>query len=103
MWLQCYSPQTKVDPYYGSIPPAEDLKAAVSPGKVMATILWGIHRIILIDFKPCAAVLTAFTYQVMLHALRKHCHVGGLACFHEISCYCIIVLDKYTAETIVTA
>ena len=37
---------------------------------------------------------TAFTCQAMLNAVRKQFHVRGLACFPEVSCCGIIMLDS---------
>jgi hypothetical protein len=51
-------------------------------------------KIILVGFKPRGAMPTASTCQAMLNALRKQFHVRALACFPEVSCCGIIMLDN---------
>jgi hypothetical protein len=51
-----------------------------SPEKVMATIFWDMHRVLLVDFIPCGAMISAGYYQGTPTGLKEavHCKRPGL-------------------------
>jgi hypothetical protein len=45
-------------------------KKTTSPGKVMATVFWDMHGVILVDFTPRGAMINASSYQGTLIGLK---------------------------------
>jgi hypothetical protein len=57
--------------------------------------LWDIRGIVLIDFMPCSATVTAVPVRRCYSALTKQHNIRGLACLLDMSCYCTIMLAAY--------
>jgi hypothetical protein len=44
-------------------------KTVQSPGKVMATVLWDVHGVLLVDFTPPGSTINAAAYQGLKEAI----------------------------------
>jgi hypothetical protein len=49
----------------------EKIKAMTSPGKVMATVFWDRHCVLLVDFSPRGATINAGFYHGTLTCLKE--------------------------------
>jgi hypothetical protein len=47
-------------------PVKNKFKTVQFSGKVMATVFWDVHGVILVDFKPCGSTINAAAYQETL-------------------------------------
>jgi hypothetical protein len=44
-------------------PVKKKFKTVQSPGKVMATVFWDVHGVLLVDFTPCGSTINAAAYE----------------------------------------
>jgi hypothetical protein len=52
-------------------PVKKKFKTVQSPGKVMATVYWDVHGVLLVDFTPPGSTMSAAAYQETLERLKE--------------------------------
>jgi hypothetical protein len=52
-------------------PVKKKFKAVQSPGKVMATVLCNVYRVLLVDLTPLISTISAAAYEETLKRLRE--------------------------------
>jgi histone-lysine N-methyltransferase SETMAR len=72
-WVHNYTPESKAESMtwkHPGSPPVQKFKTAQSVGKVMATVFWDIHGLLLLDFAPAGSTINATAYQKSLKKLK---------------------------------
>jgi hypothetical protein len=72
-WVFHYTPESKAESMtwkHPRCPVKKKFKTVQSPGKVMATVFWDIHRVLLVDFTPSSSTINAAAYQETLKRLE---------------------------------
>jgi hypothetical protein len=60
-WVFFYTPESKAESMackHPQSPVKMKFKTVQSPGKVMATVFWDVHRILLVDFTPPGSTIS---------------------------------------------
>lgn len=73
-WCHYYTPETKQQSKqwkHTSSPSAKKFKATKSAGKVMATVFWDRHGVILVDFMERGTTINSDQYCEILEKLRR--------------------------------
>jgi hypothetical protein len=52
-------------------PVKRKFKTVQSPGKVMATVFWDVHGVLLVDFTPPGSTINTAAYQENLKRLKE--------------------------------
>lgn len=73
-WVHHYDPETKVQSMqwkHLDSPPPKKARAQPSAGKVMLTVFWDQHGVVLMDFLAKGATITGAYYASLLRKLRE--------------------------------
>jgi histone-lysine N-methyltransferase SETMAR len=73
-WVLHYTPESKAESMtckHPHCPVKKKFKTVQSPGKVMATVFWDVHRVLLVDFTPPSSTINAAAYQKSLKRLKE--------------------------------
>lgn len=73
-WAHHYTPETKESSKqwrHSDSPKPKKFKATLSAGKVMATVFWDRHGVLLVDFMPRGTTINAARYCETLEKLRR--------------------------------
>jgi hypothetical protein len=73
-WVFHYTPESKAESMtwkYPYSPVKRKFKTVQSPGKVMDTVYWDVHGVLLIDFTPSSSTVNAAAYQETLKRLTE--------------------------------
>lgn len=73
-WAHHYTPETKQQSKqwrHSTSPKPKKFKATLSAGKVMATVFWDRHGVLLVDFMPRGTTINADRYVETLEKLRR--------------------------------
>jgi hypothetical protein len=65
-WVFHYTPESKAESMtwkHPHSPVKMKFKTVQSPGKVMATVFWNVHRVLLVDFTPPRWTINSAAYQ----------------------------------------
>jgi hypothetical protein len=68
-WVFHYTPKSKAESMTWKRPQSpvnKKFKTVQSPGKVMATVFWDDHGVLLVDFTPPGSTINAAAYQETL-------------------------------------
>jgi hypothetical protein len=68
-----YTPESKAESMtwkHPHSPLKKKFKTVQSPGKVMATVFWDVHGVLLVDFTPPGSTINAASYQEALKRLN---------------------------------
>jgi hypothetical protein len=82
-WVFHYTPQSKAESMtrkHPHSPVKTKFKTVQSPGKVMATVLWDVHGVLLVDFTLPGSTINAAAYQEIPNRLKEaiRCKIPGL-------------------------
>jgi hypothetical protein len=73
-WVFHYTPDSKAESMtwkHPHSPVKRKFKTVQSPGKVMATVFWNVHGVLLVDFTPPGSTINAAAYQETLKRLKE--------------------------------
>jgi [histone H3]-lysine36 N-dimethyltransferase SETMAR len=73
-WLHHFDPETKrqsLEWHHTTSPRTKKFKVVASAGKVMATVFWDMHGVILVDIMPTGATINSESYVRTLQKLQK--------------------------------
>jgi hypothetical protein len=73
-WVFHYTPESKAESItwkHPHSPVKKKFKTVQSPGKVMATVFWDVHTVLLVDFTPPSSTINAAAYQETLKRLKE--------------------------------
>jgi histone-lysine N-methyltransferase SETMAR len=73
-WLHHFDPETKrqsMEWHHTTSPRKKKFKVVASAGKVMATVFWDMHGVILVDIMPTGATINSESYVRTLQKLQK--------------------------------
>jgi hypothetical protein len=82
-WVFHYTPESKAESMtwkHPHSPVKKKFKTVHSPGKVMTTVFWDVHGVLLVDFPPPSSTINAAAYQATLKRLKEaiQCKRPGL-------------------------
>jgi hypothetical protein len=73
-WVFNYTPESKAESMtrkHPHSPVKNKFNTVQSPGKVMATVFWDIHGVLLVDFTPPGLTINAAAYQETIKRLKE--------------------------------
>jgi hypothetical protein len=65
-WVFHYTPKSKAESMtwkHPHSPVKKKCKTVQSPGKLMASVFWDVHGVLLVDFTPPGSIINAADYQ----------------------------------------
>jgi hypothetical protein len=73
-WVFHCTPESKAESMtwkHPHSPVKKKFKTVQSPGKVMATVFWDVHGVLLVDFTPPGSTINAAAYEETLKRLKE--------------------------------
>jgi hypothetical protein len=73
-WIFHYTPESKAESVtwkHPHFPIKKKFKTVQPPGKMMASVFWDVHGVLLVDFIPPGSTINAAAYQEALKSLKE--------------------------------
>ena len=89
-WIHHYTPETKIQSKQWTAkgePAPKKAKTVFSAGKVMATVFWDSHGVILIDYLQKGKTITGAYYASLLDKLKAELAENGHICRNRKFCF----------------